>query len=154
MRMRSSVVFPRADRTATTRLPCSARAAIRSAARLIRSASATDVPPNFITTVSARVDAACDMAAKDSFHGVGERLRHPSRTLVVALAAAAVVVVVVVVLLASSGGGDKAASRAAAAPPPARPVVRRSFLEQVIPAGGGGPPGAAGSRRIADAVRA
>src|SRR3954470_21585617 len=154
MRMRSSVVFPRADSTATTRFPCSARAAIRSAARLMRSASATDVPPNFITTVSARVDAACDMAAKDSFRIVGERLRHPSRTLVAALAAAAVVVVVVVVLAASGGGGEKAAGRAAAPPPPDRPVVRRSFLEQVIPAGGGGLPGAGGSRSIAAAVRA
>src|SRR4051794_18321191 len=71
MRIRSSVVFPRADRTATTRLPFSARDAIRSAARLIRSASATEVPPNFMTTVSARpgsgAGAACDMAAKDSF---------------------------------------------------------------------------------------
>src|SRR3954468_2579986 len=154
MRMRSSVVFPRADSTATTRLPCSARARIRWGALWMLSCAATDVPPNFITTVSARVDAACDMAAKDSFRIVGERLRHPSRTLVAALAAAAVVVVVVVVLAASRGGGEEAAGRAAAPPPPDRPVVRRSFLEQVIPAGGGGLPGAAGSRRIADAVRA
>src|SRR3954452_9786165 len=103
----------------------------------MRSASATDVPPNFITTVSARVGAACDMAAKDSFRIVGERLRHPSRALVAALAAAALVVVVVVVLAASSGGGEKtAASRAATPPPPNRPFVRRSFLEQVISAGG------------------
>ena len=50
--MSSSVVFPRADRTATTRLPDSRWATIRLAARLIRSASATDVPPNFMTTVS------------------------------------------------------------------------------------------------------
>src|SRR3954471_15507471 len=47
----SSVVFPRADRTATTRWPCSRAATIRRAARLMRSASATEVPPNFITTV-------------------------------------------------------------------------------------------------------
>ena len=47
----SSVVFPRADRTATTRRPASRWATIRLAARLIRSASATEVPPNFITTV-------------------------------------------------------------------------------------------------------
>src|SRR3954453_20134437 len=71
IRISSSVVLPRADRTATTRLPRSARDAIRSAARLIRSASATEVPPNFMTTVSARpgsgAGAACDMAAKDSF---------------------------------------------------------------------------------------
>ena len=47
----SSVVFPRADRTATTRWLCSCAATIRRAARLMRSASATDVPPNFMTTV-------------------------------------------------------------------------------------------------------
>src|SRR3954467_13361446 len=47
----SSVVLPRADRTATTRWPCSLAATIRRAARLRRSASTTDVPPNFITTV-------------------------------------------------------------------------------------------------------
>ena len=48
----SSVVLPRADSTATTRAPASAACAMREAARLMRSASATDVPPNFITTVS------------------------------------------------------------------------------------------------------
>ena len=47
----SSVVFPRAESTATTRWPCSRADTIRRAARLMRSASATDVPPNFITTV-------------------------------------------------------------------------------------------------------
>ena len=47
----SSVVLPRADSTATTRRPCSRAFTIRRAARLIRSASATEVPPNFITTV-------------------------------------------------------------------------------------------------------
>ena len=50
----SSVVFPRAERTATTPLPASFAATIRPAARLMRSASATEVPPNFMTTVSAR----------------------------------------------------------------------------------------------------
>ena len=47
----SSVVFPRAESTATTRWPCSRADTIRRAARLIRSASATEVPPNFITMV-------------------------------------------------------------------------------------------------------
>src|SRR4029079_8860833 len=47
----SSVVFPRAESTATTFWPCSRARTMRRAARLIRSASATDVPPNFITTV-------------------------------------------------------------------------------------------------------
>jgi hypothetical protein len=52
METSSSVVFPRADSTATTRAPASAACAMRDAACLMRSASATDVPPNFITTVS------------------------------------------------------------------------------------------------------
>src|SRR5215217_6873387 len=47
----SSVVLPRAERTATTRWPFSRAATMRRAARLRRSASATEVPPNFITTV-------------------------------------------------------------------------------------------------------
>src|SRR3954465_14826119 len=49
--MRRSVSLPRALSTATTRWPASRLATIRRAARLRRSASATDVPPNFITTV-------------------------------------------------------------------------------------------------------
>jgi beta-N-acetylhexosaminidase len=93
------------------------------------------------------------MAAKDSFRMVRERLRHPSRALVAALAAAALVAAVVVVLAVSSGGDENRGSRAAAAPPPDRPVVRRSFLEEVIPVRGGGLPGAGASRRIAAAVR-
>ncbi len=47
----SSVVLPRAESTATTLAPRSRRSTIRRAARLIRSASATEVPPNFITTM-------------------------------------------------------------------------------------------------------
>ncbi len=47
----SSVVLPRADSTATTCWPCSRADTIRRAARLRRSASATEVPPNFMTTV-------------------------------------------------------------------------------------------------------
>src|SRR5206468_1060940 len=47
----SSVVLPRAESTATTRWPSSFARTMRAAARLMRSASATDVPPNFITTV-------------------------------------------------------------------------------------------------------
>ena len=54
MAIRSLVVWPRAESTATTRLPASRWATIRWAARLIRWASATDVPPNFITTVGGR----------------------------------------------------------------------------------------------------
>ena len=47
----SSVCLPRAESTATTLLPSCALRTIRPAARLMRSASATEVPPNFMTTV-------------------------------------------------------------------------------------------------------
>src|SRR3954464_14195365 len=50
--MSSSVVLPRALSTATTRLPSSFAFAMRRAAREMRSASPTEVPPNFMTTVS------------------------------------------------------------------------------------------------------
>src|SRR5207302_3486961 len=46
----SSVVEPRAESTATTRVPSSRLSTMRRAARLMRSASETEVPPNFITT--------------------------------------------------------------------------------------------------------
>ena len=48
----SSVVDPRADSTATTPVPAAFLSTMRCAARRSRSASATDVPPNFMTTVS------------------------------------------------------------------------------------------------------
>ena len=54
----SSVVFPRAESTATTRRPPSRAATIRLAARRMSSAPATEVPPNFMTTVS----CWCEMA--------------------------------------------------------------------------------------------
>ena len=47
----SSVVLPRALSTATTFWPCSRARTTRRAARWMRSASATEVPPNFMTTV-------------------------------------------------------------------------------------------------------
>ena len=59
----SSVCLPRAESTATTRLPASAACTIRRAACLMRSASATEVPPNFMTTVSVPLNG---MADKDS----------------------------------------------------------------------------------------
>ncbi len=52
MAISSSVVLPRAESTATTRAPPSRRATMRAAARLMRCASATEVPPNFMTTSS------------------------------------------------------------------------------------------------------
>ena len=51
-----SVSLPRALSTATTRWPVSRLATIRRAARFRRSASATDVPPNFMTTVLIRAE--------------------------------------------------------------------------------------------------
>ena len=44
--------MPRAERTATTLCPASRALTTRRAARLISSAPATEVPPNFITTMS------------------------------------------------------------------------------------------------------
>src|SRR4051794_24392571 len=70
----SSVVLPRAESTATTRWPLSRAATIRRAARLRRSASATDVPPNFITTVPGtrgRLETALEAAAPGE--GTAER---------------------------------------------------------------------------------
>jgi hypothetical protein len=49
--MSRSVSLPRAESTATTRVPWSRLATMRSAARFRRCASATEVPPNFMTTV-------------------------------------------------------------------------------------------------------
>ena len=51
MAMSSSVVAPRAESTAMTWRPSSLALTMRPAARLSRSASATEVPPNFMTTI-------------------------------------------------------------------------------------------------------
>ena len=59
----SSVVLPRAESTATTRAPAARLSTIRWAARLMRCASATEVPPNFITTIpdtAGSIDAAVE----------------------------------------------------------------------------------------------
>src|SRR5918994_149581 len=66
----SSVVLPRADSTATTFWPFSRAATMRREARLRRSASATEVPPNFITTVP------------DTTGSLGSEPRQPRRCLV------------------------------------------------------------------------
>src|SRR3954451_7641722 len=81
----SSVVWPRAERTATTLLPSSLALTMRRAARLMRSASATEVPPNFMTTswaaprpgcaASALTWAGWAMAVKDSLTPVRIRGR-------------------------------------------------------------------------------
>ena len=56
--IRRSVSLPRALSTATTRVPSSRLATMRCAACLSRPASATDVPPNFMTTVPG-MDGQC-----------------------------------------------------------------------------------------------
>src|SRR5919198_1796522 len=66
----SSVVCPIAERTATTRLPPSRAAAIRRGTPRSRSGSATDVPPNFITTVPARAAGAAGATAGTASYSV------------------------------------------------------------------------------------
>ena len=56
-----SVVLPIADTVPTTRLPLSRMATMRLATFLILSASATEEPPNFITTVSKSCSACAAM---------------------------------------------------------------------------------------------
>ena len=60
-RSRSSVDFPIAETTATTRFPAWLAATQRRATRFSFSVSPTEVPPNFITT-SPGVRAACSTA--------------------------------------------------------------------------------------------
>jgi hypothetical protein len=61
----SSVVLPIAERTPTTRFPRSRAATSRRATAFSFSGSATDEPPNFITTVPAR-GAAGSTSGTDS----------------------------------------------------------------------------------------
>jgi len=49
--MSSSVVWPIAESTATTRVPASRAETMRRATAFSRSGPATEVPPNFITIV-------------------------------------------------------------------------------------------------------
>ena len=115
---------------------------------MTRSASATEVPPNFITTVSAAPLAASDIALKDSFTPVG-RLSGRHRLLVavlLVLAAGAVVAGVVV-----GGGGDEPkrvpeASRG-------QPRERVSFLSRIIPPAQERPRGRAVAPNVARSVR-
>ena len=99
----SSVVLPRADSTATTRLPLAWAATMRAAAWRIFSALATDVPPNFITTVSATAPESRSV----------KRRRAIALLLLLAAGAAAVTV------LTSSEAGDESepASRASVRDP-------------------------------------
>ena len=76
----SSVVEPRALSTATTRLPASFCATIRAAARLRRPASATEVPPNFMTMVPDTVAKATDRCRQLAFTGLRTSHRAESAT--------------------------------------------------------------------------
>src|SRR4051812_23368987 len=73
--MRRSVSLPRALSTATTRWPAARLATMRRAARLRRSASATDVPPNFITTVLTSVEGYPARSARQRELEAGAVLR-------------------------------------------------------------------------------
>src|SRR4051794_9616098 len=127
----SSVVLPRADSTAATRWPASLLSTIRRAARLMRSASATEVPPNFITTVS---EAAPAMALKDSFRQVRPGGRFGNRRLAVLLLAVGALVVlsgVAAGVAVIAGGGDEPRRVPEASSGP--PRQRVSFLSRIIP---------------------
>ena len=70
-RTSSSVVSPIAESTATTRLPASRAATRRFATAFSRSTSPTEVPPNFMTTVPARVAVSSEATAgRDSYSSV------------------------------------------------------------------------------------
>ena len=73
-RSSSSVVSPIAERTATTRFPASRAATRRCATALIRAVSATEVPPNFMTTVPDGPDASPATAGIPSYCVVAIRL--------------------------------------------------------------------------------
>ena len=55
-----SVVAPRAESTATTELPSWRARTMRLAASMMRPASATEVPPNFMTVMPFKLTAAQD----------------------------------------------------------------------------------------------
>jgi len=98
----------------------------------MRSASATDVPPNFITTVSAGAGAASDTALKDSFRAL-RRPNYGRRRLIAAI----------VVLVAAAGvvAGVKSLARDSRVKPPKTAATgptgsasKTSFLQRVVPA--------------------
>src|SRR5690349_11367119 len=98
----------------------------------MRSASATDVPPNFMTTVSASAEAASDTALKDSFRAL-RRPNYGRRRLIAAI----------LVLVAAAGvvAGVKSLARdprvkppATAATGPTGSLAKTSFLQRVVPA--------------------
>src|SRR5688572_16824616 len=95
---------------------------MRRAARLMRSASATEVPPNFMTTVS---EPAGGMVGNDSFPPVRPEL---ARRAALALGSAVAGAVV-------GGGRDDGDESASSVPTPGRatPEERISFLARIVP---------------------
>ncbi|MEA2428753.1 MAG: beta-N-acetylhexosaminidase [Thermoleophilaceae bacterium] len=83
-----------------------------------------------------------------------ERLRHPTRGMLAALAVLGAALVAAITMALMGQGDGTSSQRAATPPPPDRPIVRRSFLEQVIPPRRGSLPGAGVPGQIAAAVKA
>src|SRR3954453_24220071 len=125
----SSVCFPRADSTATTFMPASFAVTMRCAARLMRSASATEGPPNFITTVSVPGDG---MTGNDSFTPVPAEPARRRLALAVLAAIAVVAAVVGVVVGAGHGDGGNGGSGVPSAGRGA-PKDHISFLAKIVP---------------------
>ena len=69
-RTRSSVESPIAESTATTRFPASRAATSRCPTAFKRSTSATEVPPNFMTTVPARLAVSSAARAGSASYSV------------------------------------------------------------------------------------
>src|SRR3954469_1279538 len=102
---------------------------MRWAARLMRSASATEVPPNFMTTVS---EPGSGMTGNDSFPPVPAESARRRLVLGVLAALALGAAVAGVVVGAGHGDGEKSASEV---PSPGRgtPKEHISFLAKIVP---------------------
>src|SRR5215210_5599866 len=122
----------------------------------MRSASATEVPPNFITTVSV---PRIGMAANDSRVPLGPVQTEPARRrLLIAVVAALALAAGVAGVVVGAGHDGDAGGTAAHAPTPGRgaPQERVSFLARIVPPAAqrkGGGLGAAVPRSVADLAR-
>jgi beta-N-acetylhexosaminidase len=119
----------------------------------MRSASATEVPPNFITTVSTAASAdawaASVTALKDSFRplpGPNYRRRRLVAALVLLVVAAGVVAAVRALTRDSGASGPLVASSTG----PTGPIGTHSFLEKVLPSGSNQSNGPTVPRGVAD----